>query len=171
MDHFTRYSMALHCLDHKVNTIMKILYNQFITVFGLPQQIHSIWGANFTSQLVKELCDMFGIDRMQMAAYHPMGNGQVECFHQTVIWMIGKLSMDKKAHWYDHLSEVTQAYNSTRSAITGYSLHYLMFGRWHHLPIDFFFPMVWHSEGRWVVSSACSAARMHSLWRQPLMHW
>ena len=37
MDHFTRYSMALHCPDQKVNTIMKILYNQFIVVFGAPQ--------------------------------------------------------------------------------------------------------------------------------------
>ena len=81
------------------------------------------------SQLVKELCDMFGINRMQTMAYHPKGNGQVECFHQTVIQMIGKLSKDKKAHWNDPLSEVTQAYNSTRSAVSGYSLHYLMFGR------------------------------------------
>ena len=79
-------------------------------------------------------------------AYHPHGNGQVECFHQTIIWMIGKMSKDKKVHWYDHLSEMTQAYNSTRKVVTGYSLHYLMFGRLPHLPIDFFFPTIWGSN-------------------------
>ena len=47
----------------------------------------------------------------------------------TGIWMIGKLSRNKKVHWYDHLSKLTQAYDSIRSMVTGYSLHYLMFGR------------------------------------------
>ena len=31
-------------------------------------------------------------------------------------------------------------YNSTRSAITGYSPHFLMFGQRPTLPIDFLFP-------------------------------
>ena len=56
--------------------------------------------------------------------------------------MIGKLSADKKAQWESHLPELLQAYNSTRSAVTGYSPHYLMFGRRPHLPVDFFFPTI-----------------------------
>ena len=52
--------------------------------------------------------------------------------------MIGKLSCDKKAQWDQHLPELLQAYNITRSAVTGYLPHYLMFG-WHpHLPVDYF---------------------------------
>ena len=56
--------------------------------------------------------------------------------------MIGKLSHDKKAQWEQHLPELLQAYNSTRSAVTSYSLHYLMFGRHPRLPVDYYFPMV-----------------------------
>ena len=56
--------------------------------------------------------------------------------------MIGKLSHDKKAQWEQHLLELLQAYNSTRSVVTGYSPHYLMFGRHPHLPVDYYFPMV-----------------------------
>ena len=75
-------------------------------------------------------------------AYHAQCNGQVEHFHQTLFRMIGKLSHDKKAQWEQNLPEFLQAYNSTRSAVTGYSLHYLMFGRHPCLPVDYYFPMV-----------------------------
>ena len=56
--------------------------------------------------------------------------------------MIGKLSHDKKAQWEQHLLELLQAYNSTQSAMTGYSPHYLMFGRCPHLPVDYYFLLV-----------------------------
>ena len=56
--------------------------------------------------------------------------------------MIGKLAVDKKAQWEQHLPELLQAYNSTQSAVTGYSPHYLMFGRRLRLPVDFFFPTI-----------------------------
>ena len=72
--------------------------------------------------------------------YHAQCNGQVECFHQTLFHMLGKLTKDKKAQWEKHLPEVLQAYNSTWSVVTSYSLHYLMFGRCLWLLIDFYFP-------------------------------
>ena len=73
--------------------------------------------------------------------YHVQCNQQVEQFHQTLFRMIGKLTSDKKAQWEQHLPELLQAYNSARSAVTGYSPHYLMFGRHQHLPVNFYFPM------------------------------
>ena len=54
--------------------------------------------------------------------------------------MIGKLVANKKAQWEQHLLELLQVYNSTQSVVTGYSPHYLMFGRHPHLPVDFYFP-------------------------------
>ena len=56
--------------------------------------------------------------------------------------MIGKLACDKKAQWEQHLPELLQAYNSTWSVVTGFSPHYLMFGRHPCLPVDYYFPMV-----------------------------
>ena len=75
-------------------------------------------------------------------AYHAQCNGQVECFHQTLFHMIGKLSCNKKAQWEQHLLELLQAYNSTRLVVTGYLPHYLMFGRCPHLPVYYYFQTV-----------------------------
>ena len=63
----------------------------------------------------------------------------MECFHQTLFCMIGKLACDKKAQWEQHLPELLQAYNSTRSAVTSFLQHYLMFGRCPCLPVDYYF--------------------------------
>ena len=78
--------------------------------------------------------------------YHPQANGLVERLHQMVMHMIRKLGEDKKADWPSHLAEIPHAYNATQSAVTGYSPHYLMFGRWPRLPVDFVFPTIGSNE-------------------------
>ena len=114
-----------------------MLYERFIAVFGVLAKLLSDQGANFTSVLVEELCTAFSIQKCWTTAYHLQCNRQVECFHQT---FLGKLASDKKAQWEQHWPELLQAYNSTKSAVTGYSPHYLMFGRCPLLPVDFYFP-------------------------------
>ena len=141
-DHFTRYTLAVVTKDQMAKTVVKVFYEHFIAVFRAPAKLLSDRGANFTSALVEELCSAFGIQKCRTTAYHAQCNGQVECFHHTLFRMIGKLSHDKKAQWEQHLPKLLQAYNSTQSAVTGYSQHYLIFGRRPHLPIDYYFQMV-----------------------------
>ena len=141
-DHFMRYALAVVTKDQMAKTVAKVFYEHFIAVFGVPAKLLSDRGANFTSALVEELCSAFGIQKCRTTAYHAQCNGQVERFHQTLFCMIGKLLRDKKAQWEQHLLELLQAYNSTQSAVTIYSPHYLMFGRHPHLPVDYYFLMV-----------------------------
>ena len=60
--------------------------------------------------------------------------------------MIAKLGEDKKADWPSHLAEIVHAYNATQSSVTWYSPHYLMFGRWPRLLVNFVFPTVGSNE-------------------------
>ena len=60
--------------------------------------------------------------------------------NQTLIHLIGKLDEDKKACWSKHLPELLMAYNSTCLAVTGYSPHFLLFGRRPRIPVDYLFP-------------------------------
>ena len=140
-DHFTRYSLAFVTKDQKATTVAKILYEKFIAIFGAPARLLSDQGANFSSAVVSELCKTFHIDKLRTSAYHPQCNGQVERFHGTLSRMLGKRFAESD-EWISHLPEICQAYNSTRSAITGYSPHYLMFGRRPRIPVDFLFPTV-----------------------------
>ena len=115
-DRFTHYAMAVITKDQTAKTVVKVLYERFIGIFGMPAKLLSDHGANFTSALVEELCAMFGIHKCQTTAYHMQCNGQVEWFHQMLFRMIGKLAADKNVQWEQYLPELLQAYNSARSA-------------------------------------------------------
>ena len=112
-DHFMRYALVVVMKDQTAKTVTKVFYKCFIAVFGAPMKLLSDRGANFMSTLVEELCAASGIQKCHTTSYHAQCNGQVECFHQTLFCMIGKLVHDKKAQWEEHLQELLQAYNST----------------------------------------------------------
>ena len=133
-----RYALVVVTKDQTAKTVTKVFYKHFLAVFGVPAKLLSDRGANFTSALVEELCATFGIQKCRSTASHAQCSGQVECFHQMLFHMIGKLACDKKAQWEQHLPELLQAYNSTQSVVTSFSLHYLMFGRCPHLLVDYF---------------------------------
>ena len=117
-DHFTRYAMVVVTKDQTAKTVTKVFYDCFIAGFGVPTKLLSDRGANFMFALVEALCAAFGIQKCQTTTHHVQCNGQVECFHQMLFHMIGKLVCDKKAQWEQHLLELLQANNSTWSAVT-----------------------------------------------------
>ena len=118
-NHFMRYAFAVVTKDKMAKMVANVFYKCFIAIFGEPTKLLSDRGANFTSILVEELCSAFGIQKCRTMAYNAQCNGQVECFHQTLFHMIGKLSHNKKAQWEQHLLELLQVYNSTQLAVTG----------------------------------------------------
>ena len=139
-------SMLYVTPDQTVKTITKFLYGGYISIFGALARLLSDRGTSFTSSIIEELCKILGIQQLWTMPYHPQMNGLVERLHQTIMHMIGKLGEDKKADWPSHLVEIAHAYNATQSAVTRYSPHYLMFGWWPRLPVDFVFPTIGSNE-------------------------
>jgi len=145
-DHFTRFAMAIPTKNQTAKTTAIALVDLFVNHYGLPHRLHSDNGANFTSNVIKEMCKMLGIERSTTTVYHPSGNGQTEKFNKTLLDMLATLSDTKKSHWKDYVKPLVHAYNCTKCSVTGYSPFFLMFGREPRLPIDFKFGLVGKSE-------------------------
>lgn len=137
-DHFTRYAQALPSKNQTAKTTARLLFDNFVCHYGFPARLHSDQGRNFESQVIKELCSIANIDKSRTTPYHPMGNGMPERFNQTLLNMLGTLEDHQKADWKSYVPSLVHAYNSTRHESTGYSPHYLMFGRHPRLAIDAF---------------------------------
>ena len=139
-DHFMKHVLAYVTPNHTAKTIAKFLYQGYILIFGAPARLLCDRGANFMNSIIDEMCKILSMKKLWTMPYHPQTNGLVERLHKTIMRMIRKLGKDKKADWLGHLAEIVHAYNATHSIVTGYSLHYLMFGQRPRLPVNFYFP-------------------------------
>ena len=138
-DHFSKYVVAYVVKDQTARTTTKTLRSGYFRLFSAPAYLVSDQGKAFTGHLITNLCELYGVQKLRTLPYHAQTNGQVERMNQTIICMIGKLEQDKKAHWSEHLPEMLAAYNGTRSAVTGYSPYFLLFGRKARMPVDYLF--------------------------------
>ena len=139
-DHFSKYVVTYVIKHQTARTAAKTLRNGYFGLFEAPAYLVSDQGKAFTGHLITNLCELYGVQKLRTSPYHAQTNGQVERMNQMIIQMIGKLEQDKKARWSEHLPEMLAAYNGTRSAVTGYSPYFLLFGRKARMPVDCLFP-------------------------------
>lgn len=138
-DHFTRYAQAIPTKNQTAKTTADVLFNNFIIHYGIPKKIHTDQGANFESNLIKELCEITGVMKSRTTPYHPMGNGLCERFNRTLIKMLGTLHPEQKKDWKKHIGPIVHCYNCMKQSSTGQTPFYLMYGREPPLPIDLAF--------------------------------
>ena len=139
-DHFSKYVVAYVVKDQTARTAAETLRIGYFRLFSTPAYLVSDQGKAFTGHVITHLCELYGVQKLRTSPYHAQTNGQVERMNQTIIRMIGKLEEDRKACWSEHLPELLMAYNAKRSAVTGYSPYYLLFGRRPRIPVDYLFP-------------------------------
>ena len=91
------------------------------------------------SDLLKALCEIAQVKKIQTSGYHPQTNGQCKCFNATLINMLGTLPKKPKSTWREQVPTLVHAYNCTRNNVAGFSPHCLMLGHKLHLPIGLIF--------------------------------
>ena len=77
-DHFTRHTMAFMTEDTTAHTVAHVLYHHYFYIFGTPLCLMTDNDLAFTSEVVEELCNLFGVNRVHTSAYHPQSNGAIE---------------------------------------------------------------------------------------------
>ncbi len=108
---------------------------QIFSRTGLPLTMLTDQGRNFVGRVVKEVCEVFGIEKLQTSAYRPQSNGVVERLHGTLKPILAKV-IDSLGDWVRFLPIALFAIRQIPNRDVGFSPHEMIFGRAMRGPLD-----------------------------------
>ena len=134
-DYATRFPEAVPMRSIDAENVAEELLKLFARV-GIPVEILTNQGANFTSQLLSELYSMLHIHGIRTTPYHPQTDGLVERFNQTIKAMLRKTAVQEGKDWDLLIPYVLFAYREVPQSSTGFSPFELLYGREVRGPLD-----------------------------------
>ena len=138
IDRFTRWPEYIPIPDSRTSTCAKALIRHWMARFGIPNDITSDRGAQFTSCLWTELGRSLGVKMHQTSAYHPQANGMIERLHRQLKNSLKARTDDP--YWMDHLPRVLLGIHTTWREDPDCSSAELVYGSSLHIPGEFVEP-------------------------------
>lgn len=123
----TKFFVGVPTDDCSASTAAKCLLEHIICRYNFPSRIISDNATSFTSQVIKELMNLFSIKKIFTTPYHPQSN-IVERSHKTLNAYLRAFTDKNKEHWDELLKFSTFVYNNTVHSTTGYTPHELAHG-------------------------------------------
>ena len=71
-DHFSRWQDALPLVDAKAETVANALDTRVFAYLGVPEILHSDRGRQFESDVLQELCDLWGVEKTRTTPSPPI---------------------------------------------------------------------------------------------------
>eukprot|EP00731_Ephydatia_muelleri_P030881 Em0022g395a len=122
-DYFTKWKEAFPLRDMEATSIARVLVNELICCFGVPDNIRTDQGKNFESKLVKEVCILLGVRKTRTTPYHPQSD------ERTLLEMLSKTVLERESDWDLLLPSLLLVYRTSAHETTGTTPFQLMFGR------------------------------------------
>jgi hypothetical protein len=117
-DLYSRYLVAVPISDERADTVARVTFDRWVSVFGPPEQLLTDLGPNFASGVISEMCRLIGTRKVFTSAYHPQTNGFIERYNRTLSTELRRQLSDEE-DWDLSLSMAVFRYNATQHADTG----------------------------------------------------
>jgi hypothetical protein len=127
IDHATRYCNAIVIQNKTSTTIIRAIFQNWISIFGCPRKILSDNGCEFNNQEFRELGEAFNIKILNTAAESPWSNGMCERQNAVIGDTVSKIISDVNCDVHVALSWAISARNAL-SNYSGFSPNQLVFG-------------------------------------------
>ena len=112
----------------KSYTIAQLLVDEVLPIFRVPEALLSDCGTNILANVVKDICQLLGIPKLNTTTYHPQCDGMVEQFNRTLKSMLRKHAVKFNNQWDCYLHGMLWAYRNTSNEATKEKPSYLLFG-------------------------------------------
>lgn len=106
----------------------KLYHDHVFWRFGLPKQIISDRGPQFSSQFFQQLCTKLGIKSKLSTAYHPQSDGQTEQTNQDIEAYLWIYCGNFPRTWTQHITNLEFAHNQQIHSSTKDTPFHLLYG-------------------------------------------
>jgi transposase InsO family protein len=146
LDHFDNYLVIVPSKDIKAKTLMKILIENWILIYGPPINLITDNGSGYVAKLSKSIYKVFGTKSILTSPYNARANGRNEKTHQYINQILTIQRMSQSYYqtyqiyhlkgWSKLLQAIAFSYNCCPNRINKISPYELRFGRRPKLTID-----------------------------------
>ena len=135
IDHLTGWPEGFPIPDKSTDTIVSTFINEYLPVHMCPRYILLDDRTEFKNNLMNQVLQQLGIDRIFSAPYHPQSNGKLEVFHKYMKPTLKKLCERDPTNWDKYLNQVLASYWITPNLEMTESPFILVYGRDPNLPL------------------------------------
>ncbi|MEL7196586.1 MAG: RNase H-like domain-containing protein, partial [Bacteroidota bacterium] len=135
IDYLSRYTEIVATKDRSAISVAEAIRSRIITRHSCPRFLLSDNAAEFTSQIVKSICEYYEIQTVRTTPYKPSSNGLVERANQKVLKLLKNLVTSDSTNWDLYLDDIETTINATPNRSTGESPHFILHGYAKRLPI------------------------------------
>ena len=118
-DFLTKWPVVFPVPDQKAVRLVKLLTEEVIPLFGVPEALLSDRVTNLMSHLMLDICKKLGIRKLNTTAYHPEYDRMVERFNQTLKTAICKHAATYGPQWDRYFSGILFAYRNIPHDLMG----------------------------------------------------
>jgi len=129
VDRFTRYAEAFPVKDITTEETAKILVENIICRYGIPDIVGSDRGPVVVGLVLNQVFKILGVKRVKTAAHHPQSNGVVEIFNKTLKSSLRIWSKENQRDWDELLPFALFAYNTSFHSLLRETPYYLNHGQ------------------------------------------
>lgn len=127
VDCATRYPEAVPLKKIETEDVAEALVEIFTRV-GIPKEMLSDRGAQFTSGLMEEIGRLLSMRRTFTTPYHPAANGLVERFNGTLKLMLRRMCAERPRDWDRYIHPLLFAYREVPQESTGFAPFEMIYG-------------------------------------------
>ncbi|KAI5746665.1 hypothetical protein M8J77_006124 [Diaphorina citri] len=131
LDEFTKYVEIIPLRNSTGKTVTQHFKKTILNRYGAPRRIITDNGTPFINSLMKTLSETYGFEHQRTPPYHPQANS-VERQNRVVKQIIRAYINSRQTNWCTFLPEVAYAINTSVQSTTGFTPHFLMYGRETH---------------------------------------
>jgi hypothetical protein len=123
-------------VNKEASTVARAFVEHFVLKFGMPQEIGTDCGTEFTAELTQNVCKLLHIKSRQSTPYHHESVGALENSHKHLGAFMRAQIAKHGGSWGSWLQYWAFSYNTAVHSETEYTPYELVFGKLCSLPLN-----------------------------------